>query len=253
MNRLCGTVLLLALTQAAQASGREGVDQQPVFDPGVLTEGFFVAHPDLRWQRDGMYAYERGDYRTALKWFKRAARHADKLSQAMIAAMYWEGIGVPRDRALAYAWMDVAAERLYPELIVFRERYWMQLNQAERADAIQRGQAILAEYGDEAAKPRQEEVMDRQRRKVTGSRVGFVGQLKVSSLTGSFNQFGTLSFANGFPAGVSGDLYYADEYWRAEEYWALRDEAWVEPPRERVEVGDLEKVEDNSGDGDPKR
>src|SRR5690606_24235393 len=107
--------ILLAVAGAAGASGGGGVKLD--IDPNMLTEGFLGAHPDLRWQRDGMRSYERGDYEIALAQFKRSALHAGKFAQAMIATMYWDGIGVERDRPLAYAWMDIAAERMYPDLV----------------------------------------------------------------------------------------------------------------------------------------
>ena len=58
--------------------------------------------------------------------------------------MYWKGLGVVRDRPIGYAWMDLAAERMYPNFTILRERYWSELDQAEQAAAIERGQALLA-------------------------------------------------------------------------------------------------------------
>lgn len=209
-------------------------------DPVVLTEGFLAAHPDLRWRREGIHAYERKDFGTALEYFKRAARHADKPSQALVADMYWRGIGVAQDRALGYAWMDLAGERLYPDFIGFREQYWNALDEAERADAIARGQAILAEYGDDAAKPRLEEVLRRERRRVTGSRTGFVGNLTIIPMTGPLAGTGMT---------LRGDQYYAREYWEPRRYWALQDSLWRAPVLGRVRVGDIEQA-GPAGEGD---
>src|SRR3546814_6828921 len=80
--------------------------------------------------------------------FLRAARYADKPSQAMVAEMHWRGLGVPQDRELGYAWMDLAAERMYPNFVIKRERYWQLLDADQRSNAIERGQQLLAEYGD---------------------------------------------------------------------------------------------------------
>ncbi len=60
--------------------------------------------------------------------FLRAARYADKPSQAMIAQMLWNGDGVPVDRVMAYVWADLAAERGYPAFIATREKFWSELN-----------------------------------------------------------------------------------------------------------------------------
>ena len=91
-----------------------------------LIRRFMQGHPDLSWRLRGREAYAAGDYARARDHFERAARFADKPSQAMLGEMHWNGVGGPRDRALGYAWMDVAAERFYEDFYVLRERYWAQ-------------------------------------------------------------------------------------------------------------------------------
>src|SRR3546814_20275176 len=86
--------------------------------------------------------------------FLRAARYADKPSQAMIAEMHWRGLGVPQDRELGYAWMDLAADRMYPTFVIKRERYWQLLDADQRRNAIDRGHQLPPEYADDAPKPR---------------------------------------------------------------------------------------------------
>ena len=206
----------------------------------VLTEGFLAAHPDLRWRRDGLRAYDRGNYDTALGYFRRASRYGDKPSQAMVAQMYWNGTGTARDRPLAYAWMDIAAERHYRQFLLYRERYWAALDEPGRADAIMRGQALYAEYGDDVAKPRLERIMTRERRKITGSRLGFVGKLRIIPNTGPMAGSGM---------SLDAEQYYADKYWKPKAYWALQDEIWEAPPKGRVDVGDLEALPHRGVDG----
>lgn len=208
-------------------------EARAAIDPQVLTEGFLASHPDLRWRGEAFAEYEKENYELALTYLMRAARHADKPSQAVIAEMYWKGIGVPADRPLGYAWMDIAAERLYHDFVVHRERYWRELSEAERADALQRGQAILAEYGDDAAKPRMEKILRAARRKITGSRVGSVGNIQIIPFTGPLAGSGMQ---------IKGEEYYADKYWRPQQYWRLQDEIWQAPLRGRVDVGDVQSV-----------
>lgn len=199
----------------------------------VMTEAFLAAHPDLRWRREGLHSHAHGQYAAALAQFQRAARYADKPSQAMVAEMYWEGRGVPVDRPLAYAWMDLAAERMYANFLILRERYWLQLTPAEQAQSLQRGQALLAEYGDDVAKPRLEKVLRLEGRKVTGSRVGFVGSLKIIPNTGPMAGTGMT---------LDGTQYYAKQYWQPDRYWELQDQVWRAPPKGRVDVGGVEVV-----------
>lgn len=244
---------LLAAALAFPAAAND-LESRLDIDPIVLSmDGFLRAHPDIRWQRDGMHSYEKGDYEIALRQFRRAALHADKVSQAMIATMYWDGVGVAVDRELGYVWMDIAAERMYPDLLVHRERYWEQLDEGQRKRAIERGHDILAEFGDAAAKPRQAKAMERERRMATGNRTGgaSVAAMTIIPFTGkAAGQTGPYGF-NGVkglqPRGytLTGDQYYADQYWKPEQYWAMHDTAWDAPERPadgKVDVGAPEKL-----------
>lgn len=241
---------MLALLAACLAAAASDGPRRPngIFDADMLSAGFLSAHPDIRWQREAMHAYEEGRYGRALDWFKRAARHGDKLSQAMIASMYWDGVGVARDRALGYAWMDVAAERRYPDLLEFREAYWAELDRREREDALERGQEILAEYGDEAAQPRMEQALARERRRMTGSRTGSPGAMRVVQMNGPAGVYAGPRPVSleGMP-GLDGEVYYADRYWRPAQYQQYRAELWEAAtgtplPAGRVDVGDVEAV-----------
>ena len=220
-------MVILALASAP------AVAQQEKIDPAVLTEGFLAAHPDLRWRAEGVRSYERKDYAVALAEFRRAAYHGDKPAQAMIAEMYWNGVGVEVDRPLAYAWMDIAAERLYHDFLVRREGMWSALDEAQQRDALVRGQPLMAEYGDDAAKPRLEKILRREGRRATGSRVGYVGNLTIVPFTGPLAGTGMT---------LTGEEYFAPKYWQPEKYWELQDTIWKAPLKGRVRVGEVENV-----------
>ena len=207
---------------------------EPGISPELMTEGFLSAHPDLRWRREGLHAYANKNYAEALQYFLRASRYADKPAQAMIAEMYWKGIGVPQDRELGYAWMDLAAERFYSNFVILREQYWGTMSEAERHAAIERGQPLLAEYGDDAAKPRMAKIL-RKQRSITGSRVGFVGNLEIIPFTGP---------NAGTGMSIRGDEYYAPKFWQADKYFEWQDQVWDAPDarKGRVEVGDVEQA-----------
>jgi len=219
---------VLALTMAPVTA-----KNNDAFPPEVMTEGFLSAHPDLRWRGEGLSSYQRKDYAVALTQLQRAARHADKASQAIVAEMYWNGVGVEADRVMGYIWMDLAAERMYHDFVVLRERYWGELNQVERAAVIERGRAVYAEYGDEVAKPRLEKILRRERRRATGSRTGSVNFLTIIPATGPLA-------GTGFT--IPGDMYYAPKYWQPEKYWQLQDTIWKAPLKGRVSVGDVETL-----------
>ena len=206
---------------------------EPDIAPELLTEGFLAAHPDIRWRREGLHAFHDRNYTEAYEYFRRAASYADKASMAMLAEMYWKGLGVAQDRPIAYAWMDLAAERMYPNFTILRERYWRELGKAEQDAAIERGQALLAEFGDDAAKPRLEKVLRKEGRQVTGSRTGSVGFVRIIPMTGPMAGKGQVMRA---------EDYYRKDYWDPARYWAWQDEVWKAPQKENVDVGDVEQV-----------
>lgn len=228
-----------------------------ISEPGIpvelMTEGFLSGHPDIRWRREGLHAYGEGKYQQARGYFLRAAKHADKPAQAIIAEMYWNGTGVVQDRALGYAWMDLAAERQYPNFLILRENYWHQIDEPTRDEAIRRGQAVYAEYGDEVARPRLEKMMVREGRRrgfhqgakiipLTGplavSSVEFHGMMsnKVAEKLGIKNIGGVRGVA---ASTISGERYYAKKYWDPIQYQALLDSVWKNPPTGEVMVGPL--------------
>lgn len=247
---MCWTswVSLLAAMSIAQASQpqssssaeddavRVGYDVRafkPVDSDIIDSGGFLAAHPDQRFRLLGMQARQSGRAEEARDYFRRAARYADKLSQGALGEMYWHGEGGGQDRALAYAWMDLAAERGARILLAHRERYWLQMSEGERSRAIAEGERVYAEFGDKVAKPRLAKLLTSARRKVTGSRVGFVGALAICIEP----VMGRCS------ATVTGEQHYDDRYWVPAKYWEWQDRIILTPDTEgEVNVGPLDVV-----------
>ncbi|MCD9029476.1 hypothetical protein LDO26_14875 [Luteimonas sp. BDR2-5] len=229
---LLAVPLVAGLPQAASAQAADALDEEI-----MSSAGFLAAHPDLQNRGRGWEAYNAGRFDEALTWFRRAARYADKPSQGMIAEMLWKGEGVERDPALAYAWMDLAAERHYRGFVLLRERYWAQLDEAQRQEAMIRGEAVYAEYGDVVAKPRIASVLRRERRQSTGSRTGFVGSLQIM-----------VPGPGGVMQTIDGSRYYASKFWDPEEYQAWHDAVWKDPPTGRVDVGEIEPLRGEADD-----
>jgi uncharacterized protein len=210
---------------------------QKAADPVVVnSDGFLAYHPDLRFRRLALRAFETGEHEEAATYFRRAARFADKPSQGMYAEMLWTGRGLPQDRPLAYAWMDLAAERGYRTMSVQREIYWRQLDEAERERALAEGAALYAEYGDQIAQPRLEAALRRGRKHVTGSRTGAVGSLKIIIATPSGEQV------------IDGSNFYHPSYWEPQDYWAWQDAGWKDPPRGVVDIGPMQVGADAGGE-----
>lgn len=229
------TLLLSAQPLVAAAQGAsKAAPPDPTTDPTIMAAGFLGSHPDLRFRLLGLDEYKKRNFEDALRFFRRASYYADKPSQGMVAEMLWSGQGAEQDRALAYAWMDLAAERGYAGFLGLRERYWSGLSNAERDRALAEGQAVYAKYGDAAAQPRIATALRRERRQMTGSRTGFAGNLQI--------------YVPG-PGGmqqIDGSKFYDPRYWDPKQYQAWHDSIWMKPRIGRVHVGELEQVQDGA-------
>lgn len=224
--------VLCVLCMPAVAMAGKGAPPDPAGDAQLVTAGFLRHHQDLQYRLLGMDAYKAKRFDKALQYFRRASFFADKPSQGMVAEMYWNGEGTARDRVLAYAWMDLAAERGYAGFLGMRERYWNALDAGERERALAVGQEVYARFGDAAAKPRYEFQLRVARRTMTGSRTGFNRGIKIEIPGPGGSQI------------IDGSKYHDERYWDARKYWAWHDAIWMKPRIGRVDVGAVESVRD---------
>jgi len=232
------TALVLACASGKVLADERTPPPDPTRDPLLVTSGFLSGHPDLRLRMLALERRAAGKLEDAFRLFQRAALYADKPSQAMVAEMLWNGSGTEPDRALAYAWMDLAAERGYRGFLLLRERYWRDLNDAERERAIREGQAIYARYGDDAAEPRLAAVLRREKRRATGSRTGHVGALTI------------LVPGPGGWDSIDGSTFYDERYWDPVQYRAWHDAIWMTPNLGTVTVGEVELAVPAEASGD---
>jgi len=236
------TVAAFPATPAFAQTGDQAVEASLLGMPQVSSR-----HPDLFYREAGIRAYKDGDKSHAQSLLLKAARFADKPAQALLAAMYWNGDGVPRDRARGYAWMDLAADRGYPDLLASREAFWQQLDAGERRQAQAVGQEIHAEYGDEAGLRRLDGALRRERLNVIGSRTGFGGNSTVRLRSGAGPALGHAldtgpAVLGGTP--VRGEQFFSPALWSAAPYASLKDAVWVDAARATgtVQVGDLQAM-----------
>lgn len=232
LSRSATWMLLLALIAGPLHAAAPKAPEDPTQDTLMITAGFLSGHPDLRFRLLALEKRESGKQDDAFKFFQRASFYADKPSQAMIAEMLWNGTGAAQDKALAYAWMDLAAERGYEGFLQLREQYWLGLDDSERKRAVALGEDVYARYGDEAALPRIATAIRRERKKVTGSRTGFTGNLRI-----------VVPGPAGFEE-IDGSKFYDDRFWDPARYQAWHDSIWMTPRVATVEVGDAKQVMD---------
>lgn len=128
--------------------------------------------PGVKAYREGMYAYNRHDYKHAVEMLKVAASWAYKPAQYNLGAMYFEGEGVPRDRALGAAWLVLAAERGDPHYVAAQDWAITRLTEAEFAQTDAWWGQLKKTYGDEVALRRAKAQWAFARSQQTGTRVG---------------------------------------------------------------------------------
>ncbi len=201
----------------------------------VSTESFLAAHPDQLYRLKAQGALKDGDPALARQYLLQGARFGDKLSQAMLAQMWWDGRGGETDRALAYVWMDLAAERNTPLLVVERERFWNALEPAERERALRIGGQIFDQYEDRVAKPRQERQMRKAQLATVGSRIAQRSG-KMDVCIGNY-----WLTRDGQPLcneRIYAHRFYQDRFWEPEQYWAWQDQVLhITTSAPGVEVG----------------
>ena len=207
-------------------------------------------HPDAYYRKLGIQAYQDGNKQHALQLLLKSASYADKLAQALVATMYWSGDGTAVDRPRAYAWMDLAADRGYRDLLIQRERYWSQLNEAERKQALDIGSEVYAEYSDARGLDRLQLKLSAFAANSAGSHAGFVGNGATLYESGWANGSRAASGASGSLAATLGSTngeavddskLYAADVWNAKTYARLKDVEW-NLQTGHVEVGDLQVV-----------
>lgn len=214
-----------------------GVLEQALAEPGVVEH-----HSDLYFRSLGADAYKAGDKKRALEMFTAAARYGDKPSEAMVATMYWNGEGTAVDHPRAYAWMDLAADRGYHDLLVQRELYWNRLSATERDEAIRIGKDVYDEYSDERGQRHLEAELSRVAQQATGSHTGYAGNgAVVHTLGGLAAVMGGSVVHYGYDNNITQlSQYYSRAVWSADDYLHLKDMQWRlnDPLQGNVEVGE---------------
>lgn len=64
---------------------------------------------------NGVEAFQKGDYKTAFKYFESSAKQGNKLAQSNIGVMYERGLGVKQSDTEALKWYKRSAEQGYAD------------------------------------------------------------------------------------------------------------------------------------------
>ena len=82
------------------------------------------------------------DYKEAMKWYRKAAEQDDAVAQNNLGRMYGNGEGVPQDDKEAYAWFSVAAANGFSESSKNRDMAAETLTPSQ----LEQGQALAKKY-----------------------------------------------------------------------------------------------------------
>lgn len=195
----------------------------------IFTAGTALARPPVFATPDqaefirGARSLQDGFERDAFDKFLRAASWGNKQAQKVIGTMYAEGLSVDENWARAHAWYRLAASHGDQSIITDRDAIWESLRDDEKEEAEAYYQELVPKYGDLEALRNRERWVRRQKREVTGSRLGNVGALRVQ-----------IPDATGYQWELSG-----------QEYFSVLD-AYIEELRAHlgeVELGDMELVD----------
>ncbi|HET7844663.1 MAG TPA: hypothetical protein VFL14_10970 [Xanthomonadales bacterium] len=220
---------LLALLTIAPAAAPQALKD---LDFAALLPVETSGHIDQYFRRKGFESYRQGRVSGAREYFRYAAKFGDKTSQLALALLHRNGEGGPRDDAMAYAWLDLAAQRGYPSFLARREQVWNELDEAQRERAVDLTTELYATYGDRVAKKRFANHMRRYLRNSVWSHPSLhTGRLIVID-----NYCGD---AAGFRAPPGAGCRRDNDYVRPERfdmdvYWAEQDRLWM--PQGKVEV-----------------
>ncbi len=122
MKRLALAVaLLIALATPSQADYRDGLRAYSRGDYATALHELKPlaeqGHSDARLILGFMYLRGRGvpqNHAEAAKWFRKAAEQGEPMAQLGLGRMYALGRGVPQDYVQAHMWIDLAASRFAP-------------------------------------------------------------------------------------------------------------------------------------------
>ena len=77
--------------------------------------------------------YDGKEYRRAAQCWLAAAKQGSSAAQARLGALQVVGLGLPKDRVQAYAWLNLAASAGDPEVLALRGNLAEQLDPAQQA------------------------------------------------------------------------------------------------------------------------
>ena len=95
---------------------------------------------------NGVAAYQRGDYASALKFWRPLAAQGNAYAQYNLGFMYDEGRGVPQDFVQAHMWFELAAAQGHEEAPKGRDLVASQMTPDQNVEAQRMAREWMAKH-----------------------------------------------------------------------------------------------------------
>jgi hypothetical protein len=196
----------------AQGCPFSGMNRDPNPDPPSRL------FPGKYFQYKAQFYFKKGEISAATSMYEHAAYWGNKDAEYNLGMIYWLGADKqPADHIRAAAWFGIAAESHRELADRALKQIWDSLNEEQRRQANDVWADLDKKYGDKVTLPRMMRRYEDERQNVTGSHVGFVGNVTVCLPDGT---------------SVDGATYYAEMDKEYAEY--------VESLSGHVDVGPIE-------------
>ena len=107
--------------------------------------------PGQYFEQKAQFYLHRRDYREALRLFELSGYWANKVAQYNVGIMYFNGIGVPVDKARGAAWLGIAAQAHEDLAEAALQAAYAQLSAEQRTRANTIFDELDGKYGDDVA------------------------------------------------------------------------------------------------------
>jgi uncharacterized protein len=145
MNRTCIAALMLAVGFAGPVAAGPYADGIAAYMKGDYATALRLMLP-LAEQGDAAAQYELGfmyfdgqgigrDYTAAVSWFRKAADQGNASAQVSLGQMYRDGQGVPQDYVIAHMWFNLAAASGNKIAVKARDNVAARMTPAQVAEA----------------------------------------------------------------------------------------------------------------------
>jgi hypothetical protein len=202
--------------------------------------------PGVYFFKKGVKAVERDQYAFALDMYEAAASWGYKPAQYNLSVMYARGQGIPVNLPRAMAWGALAAERGDSRYVDARDAINRTLDSEQVAAANRILEELKPKYADAIALRRASRRWKDTALAATGSRLGFIGGLKVGAAGSSI-----ASHSVGYEGSAPWEFTGGRQNDASIEYRQLQEGANPYDPKYRARsgtatIGELETIPDLS-------